>query len=238
MQKDVGFKIKPNSYDHIAIIAQGSQSVQLIRELFGLGINPDEILVLTVNDHSNNTFIEFLKFYKINYIIVNKLNFDNKIYNALTVFNKYRLVISFSNPFIINKNILDKSIFINFHPGILPYYKGSLSTVWSMINKEGNTGGTWHYISADVDKGNIIDSFKIPIRKDSTAFSLNHQVFSKGICIINKVLKNIKDGFSGDIQANQGQFYYNKFPNLNKLNLDAELIRRIEYFPPHHKTKL
>ncbi len=50
----------------ILLIGQGSQSIQLVRELFSLGYRPDGIDVITIDDRKNLSFIEFLDYYEIN----------------------------------------------------------------------------------------------------------------------------------------------------------------------------
>ena len=212
------------------IITQGSQAIQLIRELFSLNYRPDNLLVYTVESKANKSFLEFLKYYNINYIITNK---DKINYDIKTIINKIDLVISFSNPFILSEDNLQKSTFINFHPGLLPYYKGSFSTVYSMINGEKNVGGTWHYINKEVDKGNIITTITIPIEEDSTAFSLNHKIFSSGIQQLEKVIKLVNKNFKGITQDQEGKFYLNKFPDLEQIK-DENLKNKLYFFPPNY----
>ena len=140
----------------LLIIGQGSQTIQLIRELFSLEVTPNNIKAITVEGDFNLSYIEFLSYYGIKYDICNRNNFNLTAHLSITNFCP-DIVISFSNPFIISEKVLSlKTKFINFHPGILPNYKGSLSTVYSLINQEMFVGGTWHYIDKDVDTGNII----------------------------------------------------------------------------------
>ena len=167
------------------VIGQGSQLIQLIRELYSLKVIPDDLKVITVKGEFNLSCIEFLKYYKIDYFIVDKLTFPSTLKHYIE-FHKPDCVISLSNPFIIPKLILSlKPQFINFHPGILPFYKDSLSTIHSLINKESFVGGTWHYITPEIDQGNILKVFNISIMDDN-AFTLNHKIYSLGIpvCVL------------------------------------------------------
>mgnify|MGYP003148443297 FL=1 len=212
------------------IIGQGSQTIQLIRELFRLNTRPDQLTVLTFSAIENKSFIEFIKYYKINYILTTKTKFDNDLDNTLK--NKKDIVISFSNPFIIKSKYLSKSTFINFHPGILPTYRGSFSTVHAMMDGAEKTGGTWHYITARVDKGNILKSIEVLINNKSTAFSLNHEVYSLAIQELQGVILNVELGNKGQKQPyNVGTFYLNSFPDLSNIE-DEDLKYRINYFPP------
>jgi methionyl-tRNA formyltransferase len=213
----------------IILIGQGSQNIQLIRELFSLGIDPDNIHVLTIIGKFNESFISFLSYYKIFYEICDKNNF-NFILN--TVINNVNpdIVISFSNPYIISeKNLSLKVKFVNFHPGILPKYKGNLSTIHSLINNEKIVGGTWHYIDKGIDTGNIIKIVKTQ-SKNHNVFTLNHKIFSLGINSLNDVFEKLENNYTGIPQKKIGNYYSSKFPDISKL--DLELQKRLYYFPP------
>lgn len=215
----------------IIIIGQGSQIIQLIRHLFSLEVKPDNIRAITVEGNFNLSYIEFLSYYNISYSICDKKNFNLK--TSLLINNFYPdMVISFSNPFIISEDILSlPTKFINFHPGILPKYKGSLSTVHSLINKEKFVGGTWHYIDKDIDTGNIIKVIKTP-SKNFNAFTLNHKIFNLGINSLEEIIQKVKNGYIGKKQKKTGIFYTNKFPNVS--TLDSETQKKILYFPPKY----
>lgn len=206
----------------IILITQGSQAIQLIRTLFELRYKPNELKIYTNTDKdSNKSFLEFLKYYQIDYL--EKIDYND--------WNE-KLVISYSNPHKLKIN--NNSTFINFHPGLLPKYKGSLSTVHSMINQESKVGGTWHYMTNKIDRGNILNQFSIDVTNNDTAFSLNHKIFNQSLNCLSEVLYLVNNGDPGYPQKqNKGKFYYNKFPDIN--HLDEKLQTRITYFPPEYK---
>lgn len=219
------------SYDmlKLIIVGQGSQTIELIRKLFSLEITPNNLKVITVDGDFNLSCIEFLSYYNIDYDICDKNNFKTITHLLITNFNP-DIIISFSNPFIFSEEILNLKVkFINFHPGILPNYKGSLSTVYSLINNEKFVGGTWHYIDKGIDTGNIIKIVKTP-SKNFNAFTLNHKIFSLGINCLEEVIEKVKNNYLGIKQKKSGKFYYNKFPDIS--NLDIKMQKRILYFPP------
>jgi methionyl-tRNA formyltransferase len=213
----------------IIIIGQGSQAIQLVRELFSLGVTPDKLKAITINGDFNLCYIEFLSYYNIDYDICDKNNFKTKTYALINNFLP-DIVISFSNPFIIPEEILLLDAkFINFHPGILPNYKGNLSTVYSLINYEPFVGGTWHYIDKGIDTGNIIKVIKIPT-KNSNVFTLNHKIFSLGIHCLDEIIEKVNNNYAGKVQKKVGAFYPNKFPDITEH--EVELQKKIFYFPP------
>lgn len=60
----------------------------------------------------------------------------------------------------------------NFHPGILPQYRGSGAFSWAIINGETRAGVTLHAIDVNIDTGPIIEVRDFPIRDTDTAGDL------------------------------------------------------------------
>ena len=68
----------------------------------------------------------------------------------------------------------------NFHPGVLPYYRGAGAFTWAILNKEKTTGITLHEIDKDIDTGPIISVQEYAISPNSTAYDL----FERGMEVI------------------------------------------------------
>ena len=96
------------------------------------------------------------------------------------------IVISVLYDKIFSKDILKNKQCFNFHPGILPEYKGVGIYSWVIINGEEKTGVTLHLIDQGVDTGDIIEIREFLISKKDTAFSL-HQ---RGEKVILKMFKD------------------------------------------------
>tara|TARA_Y100000385_G_scaffold216373_1_gene225331 strand:+ start:1200 stop:1823 length:624 start_codon:yes stop_codon:yes gene_type:complete len=202
----------------LVLITQGSQAISLIRMLFSLGYKPNQILVFTIKDKKNNCLQHFLDYY----------NIETKFKLNMSLVKDNALVISYSNVFKIDVNY--NAVFINFHPGLLPNYKGSLSTVYSLINGEQTVGGTWHYMTDKIDCGNILHQFEISVQDNDTSFSLNHKIFNESLNCLKIVLELVNLKVLGK-KHKGGNFYYNKFPDIS--NLDVSLQEKIKYFPPN-----
>lgn len=52
---------------------------------------------------------------------------------------------------------------INIHPSLLPKYRGPTPTHWAIINDETETGITFHCITENFDRGDILYQAKIPL---------------------------------------------------------------------------
>lgn len=113
---------------------------------------------------------------------------------------------------IISEDILKDKECFNFHPGILPDYKGVGIYSWVIINGEDKAGVTLHLIDRGVDTGDVIEIREFLISKKDTAFSL-HQ---RGEKIIFKMFKDwYEDLLSGKYIAvpqnpHKGRIYRKK----------------------------
>jgi len=72
--------------------------------------------------------------------------------------------------------IESKKACLNFHPGILPAYRGCGICSWVIINGETEAGITLHEIDKGIDTGPIIDIARFPVEPQDTS----EDVFRKG----------------------------------------------------------
>lgn len=67
---------------------------------------------------------------------------------------------------------------INFHPSLLPKYRGPHPVNWAMIKGETQTGVTAHFMSGDIDAGSIILVKKIAIEFEDTLSVVSHKLMN------------------------------------------------------------
>ena len=84
------------------------------------------------------------------------------------------LIISYSAPQIIKPELLGipKYGIINVHGALLPNYRGCMPSFWYLYNNEQWGGATVHYMSADIDDGDICSQGSIDISDCNTMFQL------------------------------------------------------------------
>lgn len=224
-----------NSKSKITLATQGSQGILALRELFNLGYKKENIDVYVCESKFNTPLIEFLKYLEKDFVNINNANtFDDVAKEN----NKAKILLSVSWKYLISDKVLQSFNYraINFHPGLLPEYKGCFSSSWSLINNEKYVGFTYHFMNKDFDSGNIILKSSIKIEDDDDAFSLNYKIFQQGIPKLGNVLKQIES--KGKKQKNKGKYYPNKLPHGGQLQIDwdkdfAERFIRAINFPPH-----
>jgi len=221
----------------------GRAGTQCLLQLLKEGYSCSSIYVYTHDDEFNKDFLILLENLKISYTFQS----INKSISELISFNG-DILLSVYYKFIIKKEIL--SLFngksMNCHPSLLPDYKGCFSSVWALLNKEKQTGISFHYMLPEVDEGNIILQKKIDILKEDTAYSLYQKlitIFSNNfILAFNLLLKNHK-GVSQKNLKSQNRYYGRNLP-LNGVmeikNADNESIEQFikaMYFPPFSPAK-
>ncbi len=98
---------------------------------------------------------------------------------------------------------------INYHPSLLPKYRGGSAINWSVINGERETGVTIHFIDDGVDTGPIILQEKVAITDDDTVKSLYFgKLYPLGITMMCKAVRLIKDGQAVGVAQNENEASY------------------------------
>jgi methionyl-tRNA formyltransferase len=81
---------------------------------------------------------------------------------------------------------------INYHPSLLPKYRGGSAIAWAIISGEKETGVTVHYIDEGVDTGNIILQESVPIDPEDTTVTLYfNKLYPLGLKLIKEAVRLI-----------------------------------------------
>lgn len=158
--------------------------------------NSDEIIKYCVNSN-------------IAYDIVN----INKVFDYNAVNNsKLFLMISVNYKFIVDSKIIKSFKHpINFHGSLLPKYRGRTPHVWAIINGEKETGITCHYMTENVDDGDIIDQIKVTILPEDTGQKIYDKFLGIYPNFVKKTVQKIMSGnFSARKQDEKKATYYGK----------------------------
>jgi methionyl-tRNA formyltransferase len=132
---------------------------------------------------------------------------------------------------LIPPEILKNKVCFNFHPGILPEYKGAGIFSWALINNEEKAGVTLHLIDSGIDTGDIIEIREFLISKADTA----HTLFLRGEQTILRMFKDwycdlMEEKYIAVPQRNSKLYktYYRK--DLEKAK-DLTRFAKAFYFP-------
>ncbi len=116
------------------------------------------------------------KLRKIKYIKKGEIN-SEKVFKELIKL-KPDLIISYGCS-LIHSNIIQKfkRKIINVHLGLSPYYRGSGTNIWSLINKEPYLFGvTFMIIDKGVDTGKILQQYRAKINKNDSPHDIGNRL--------------------------------------------------------------
>lgn len=98
------------------------------------------------------------------------------------------LCISAAYPQIFSRQILEipKLGAINFHPSLLPRYRGAHPHFWQIVNGEREGGITAHFMTENIDNGDVIAQIAFPI-DDCTYSELYKKIIEHTPRLVEKV---------------------------------------------------
>lgn len=106
----------------------------------------------------------------------------------------FDILISSGYPFVIPEEVFSRAKYaINFHPTLLPKYRGRYLH-YILINNDPETGVTAHFIDSSLDTGPIIGQIKYPVSSFDTIKSLSRKNIDAEVKLVLEVLHKITQG--------------------------------------------
>ena len=124
--------------------------------------------------------------------------------------SRFDYLFSITHLEIIPTEILDLAEIgnINFHDGPLPQYAGLNAPAWALINNEKSYGITWHFITPELDKGDVLHQELFDVSADETALSLNTKCFAAALETFPQLVDKLLDNRTESRQQDQTQRSY------------------------------
>jgi len=111
--------------------------------------------------------------------------------------------------------IIPRSVFdmprlgtINFHPSMLPKYRGAAPVQWSVINGDLKTGITVQRINERLDSGDIILQKEVPVDGDITSGDLFDMVVPMGAGLVIEAIKKLDSGEAKPVVQDESEATY------------------------------
>lgn len=111
---------------------------------------------------------------------------------------------------LVKEDYLKSRPCFNFHPGILPQYRGSGCSTWAIINGEAEGGATLHEIDKGIDTGPIIDIERFPITEHDTAETVFHKTELAIVRLFDRHIDALVSGTYTTMPQEGGRAYYRK----------------------------
>jgi folate-dependent phosphoribosylglycinamide formyltransferase PurN len=111
--------------------------------------------------------------------------------------------------------------FLNVHLGLSPYYRGSGTNVWPLINKEPwMVGATFMYIDSGIDTGNIIHQIQPSIFLGDSPHTIGNRLILEMTKVYSELVVNFRN-LSNEVQPeSQGRLY-------KKADFNSNACRRL-----------
>ncbi|MDQ3193586.1 MAG: hypothetical protein M3P82_01165 [Bacteroidota bacterium] len=125
---------------------------------------------------------------------------------------------------ILSKEVIEipKRGIINFHPSLLPKYRGPYPDQAALLNGESKTGVTVHYLTEEPDSGNIIYQSDLDILPDDNYSTLKKNIAGLTEEIIPDVIRLFENNSIPEgIMQNEHEMSY-----FTKLKLESTYLER------------
>lgn len=102
---------------------------------------------------------------------------------------------------------------INLHPSLLPEYRGTFSGPWAIINREEETGISWHVMTEAFDEGALLLQKRFPLVAGEDGYTLYQKLVATGTHWIGDAITHALDeGFVPQAQKGKGSYYPRELP--------------------------
>lgn len=208
-----------------------------LNTLFGLGVPPSQISLLTHEEDERNRGL--ISIAKLRGVVFCQKPAKDPLVKEWTRCFAPDVLLSLHYRALIPKSVLNIPLLggVNLHPSLLPNYRGTNSVAWALINGESETGYSYHRMTSDFDAGNILLQEKIPIYQYETAFSLFHRQIVLAIPRLEKVIAMMISGQPGEKQGLGGNYFSRELPYGGIIDPNWDLTKidrfiRAMNFPP------
>lgn len=166
-------------------------SIEILSFIISRGFKP--LALFVSSDLQQTHAIELINISGLS----SELIFKGKEVNESSTINRLKAlnldyIIGIHFPYIISNELLavPKVGFLNLHPAYLPYNKGWHTPSWAII--EGTPyGATLHFMSEELDAGDIIYQEIVEVTKSDTANTLYKKVLQKEFQVFKKSFEQL-----------------------------------------------
>lgn len=103
------------------------------------------------------------------------------------------LIISAGNYYLFPKEVIVKKniCIINYHNALLPKYPGRNAEAWAIYAGEKETGITWHFVTPEIDAGEIIIQKECPIADEEKAYQLAKKLIDLALVALQECFDSV-----------------------------------------------
>ncbi len=151
--------------------------------------------IVLYKDILDKELVDELKSYDTKILPINKFREQQKEIIAFIKELNVNAYISVSFPFILSKEILELVEFpINIHTGALPKYRGHHPISAAFLNDELYQATTVHFMTEDVDAGEIILQDFIKVENEDNIITVRQKLIELSLKLLLIAIKQIING--------------------------------------------
>lgn len=126
-------------------------------------------------------------------IFIPKGEINNEIYIKKIINQNPDLIIAYGCSLIKEPLLIAfPNRFLNVHLGISPYYRGSGTNYWPLVNSEPEfVGATFMYIDSGIDTGDIIHQIRARVIWGDTPSSIGNRLIMDIVPVYAEIIRNI-----------------------------------------------
>jgi methionyl-tRNA formyltransferase len=207
------------------IFLSGGQRELALKYILNKGIEVVAIITPILNEN-NNRFQEVINVgaeYGVPIFPTKKTDLG-KVIKGLS----YDVLISCGYPYIIGSEILlNGKIAINVHPTLLPKYRGFRSGPYIIINNEDKSGVTVHFLTEEMDKGDIIEQEEFVLTPFDTTKSCFRKARELEGSVLYRALLSLQENKIRPLKQNEEEssvFNYIRTPNDSEIDPKRSLL--------------
>jgi methionyl-tRNA formyltransferase len=104
---------------------------------------------------------------------------------------------------------------LNRHSSLLPKNRGRLTPFWVLFRQEHETGVSIHFVTEEIDRGDIICQGKISVEKDDDFLTLTQKGYNVAADLMLSAIKKIESGTFDVLPNDPAKGNYNSIPTLH-----------------------
>ncbi len=173
----------------------------------------------------NQTLLNQRLFFSVNRGQINSL----RVIKQIKKFNPTLIIVNATS--ILKKNLLKilKTNAVNIHQGLLPYYRGTGTNVWTFYNQELQyTGVTIHFINDKIDAGRIILQAQSEFKENDNTHSIGCRNTKLSVKLVKKAVDYLfkNPNYKGErIKTKKSKIFFKKDFNENTVIKINRLIK-------------
>lgn len=142
----------------------------------------------------------------------------------------FDLIISCAYPQIFDVQLISSTRMtgINFHPSYLPRCRGAHPIYWTIASQEKFAGVSCHYMTAELDKGDILVRRKIPLDSAVTYSDLYQQIINETPKLISEVETFLEQKKTPIAQEEDYTYFRNDRDIHRKVNFGRESVEVVD----------